>query len=535
MYLLLNIVYVVVWLAQAVRQFLIWTHWLQIKEYRVDRYKALLRNNSGKDELGIFYIIIKIFLFSILSFLSLSRFSSIAGVLFILLVYLDFKLASEIYGKKLRIPIFTLRIKEIIVIGSVILAALIFLAQSYLSNIFRTFLLAEMLLPILPFVGVYITKPLVDRSKRKEIEKAKWKIKKVDPTVIGVTGSYGKTTTKDFIHQLLSASRNAGKTPGSHNTEFGLARAILNNLNKDDEVFVAEYGAYKKGEIKKLTKILKPNIAVITSVEPQHIELFGSLSNIKEAKFELFESLGEGDTAIFNIANKGACDLYKKAKNELKKINIYSYSSSKHHPEASADILLTTVNKRNDGYEMHITMGSKKHILKTNIKSPFLAENILPAIFIARKLGVGWNTIKTECTRIKLPSKTMNIKNVGKDLVVIDDTHNLSPTAFEASIDSLSGYKGYEKIVITPGMIELGKHSDEIHKSVAQKMKEVGIDEVILTKGDTFGVFKKILGERVKLFDKKGNFDMFESSSNKRVVLLAGRIPMILKTMIYEN
>ena len=523
--LFINSFYLTLWLIQAVRQLLLWTYWLQVKEYRFDRFKVLFRSETGKRELDFLSIIFKTISLLLLSFLPLNQFTFLAMILFIYLCYLDLRFIHEILKRKFRRPVFTLRIKEIVGISSLLIFLTLVFGQYYFVNFFRVFLFAELMLILGPFVGIFLTRPLVNRAKNRQISKAKSKINKIKPIIIGITGSYGKTTTKEFIYQLLSSENKVSKTPGSHNTEFGLARAISENLKKDQKYFVAEYGAYKRGEITRLKKIASPKIAILTAIEPQHLELFGSMENIRKGKYELFEDLSKGDIAIFNIGNSGAKRLYIKAKRQLKKVKILSYTkiSSK-----KADIVLQKLKYLEKGYKITVGLDSETKDIQTNIKMEFLLENLLPAILLSRKLGLSWQSIKKVCANLKLPKKTMDIKKINKNLTIIDDTHNLTPSAFTASINFLNNYKDHEKIIVTPGMIELGRQSEKYHKKVAFEMKKISIDKLILTKKDSYNVFKEILGSKVIYYNEGQSFTEVISGKGQKVVLLAGRVPSAL-------
>lgn len=518
----INTIYFGVWLVQAIRQIMMWSYWLQVKEYRLDRFRVFLKSKTGRKQLDVLNITAKLFGFFLLSLLPLDKFTFLAMLLSCYLVFIDIKFASEYFKKDLRRPKFTLRIKEVLAFSIIGIFIYFALVQFPSGNCFLKYFCAEILLLTFPIIGICLTKSLVDRTKRREIEKAQEKVKRLKPIVIGITGSYGKTTTKYFIHQLLSEDKKVSKTPGSHNTEFGLARSIIGDIQRGDEYFVAEYGAYKKGEINKLKKIVSPKIAVLTAVEPQHLELFGSLENILSAKYELFQDLKNGDIAIFNIGNNNAAKLYKKAKEQLKRVEILTYASVGF---GRADIVLKKWEKVKDLYEFTIKLGSKEKKIKTNLHLTYLFENLLPAILIARRVGVSWKSIKTACKKLNLPERTMDIKKVSDKLTIIDDTHNLSPASFLASINFLSGFNTVRKIVITPGMIELGKQSRKCHRGIAKKMKKVEIDELILTNNDQVKVFREILGDKVKMPGSINLKEIADRNAGKVAILLAGRVP----------
>ncbi|HRP36432.1 MAG TPA: Mur ligase family protein, partial [Candidatus Dojkabacteria bacterium] len=149
---------------------------------------------------------------------------------------------------------------------------------------------------------VIATAPLSYISRKRKIMSATKIIREKGNTmkVVAITGSYGKTTTKELIYEILKDKFNVAKTPLNNNTAVGLAQAVKTYIKDDTEVFVVEMGAYRKGEIKQSTKIVSPDIAVVTALSQQHVSLFGSIEKIYQAKFELIDGLKDNGVAIFN-------------------------------------------------------------------------------------------------------------------------------------------------------------------------------------------------------------------------------------------
>lgn len=527
---------ILLWLPQAFRQLLLWTYWIQVKEYRLDRFASLIKSSSGRKSLGFVSTFGKIILLlGLILFTNKQMWRFGNQLLVITVIYfviLDFRLIGDGVFKKLRKPTLTLRAFEILIIT---LAGTLIILGSVLARttLYSSLLFSEVLLLILPFVAVVATSVLVRRTKLVAIDLAQRKIKKINPKVIGITGSYGKTTTKEFIYRLLSSKYKVSKTPGSHNTEFGLARAVINNLGARDKYFVAEYGAYKKGEIKKLTKIAKPEIAVIIAIEPQHLELFGSLGNIKKAKYELVNALEKGDTAIFNIGNSGVNELYKKAKKQRSDLTILSYKfSNLGKTLKNTDISAYVVQETKKGITFIVNYMGEKHKLSTNLPASFFVENLLPAILIANKENISWGYIRKSLKNLSLPAKTINIIKKKTGVVIIDDSHNSTPTGFEAALNALSKYKSRKKIVITPGIIELGELSKSIHSQIAKKMKENKIDLLILTKQDEYKIFKENLGKKTIMFKNKSQVLEVLKDPSENVILIEGRVPVVIKNTL---
>ena len=455
-------------------------YWIQVKEYRWDRFRELLKTRQGLEKL----------------------------------------ISINFFNKQQRLPILTLRIKEIILTTILLTSLLGFLTYSIL---FYKIIVIEISFILSPWIGILWTTPLIKRTLKKEIQLAQNKLTEVKPKVIGITGSYGKSTTKEFVTQLLSQKYKTESTQGSQNTEFGIARR-LKTLEAQTKYFVAEMGAYKIGEIRKLTEIVKPSIGVITGIEPQHLSLFGSLENIKKAKYELIESLPKEGIAIISANSKNTQDLIERAKKENRNLLTYGMSdSAKTSLTISAKII-----KNTPSITLKIFYEGKTIEIETSLSIPYLAENLLAAILIARIENIPWEEIKKACKNLKMEKGRMNIFKTKSGATIIDDSYNATPTAFREALDFLQNYNSPYKVVITPGIIELGKESHQIHQEIGNNLKN-GTDQILLTSPE----FKKDIEAGLK--EKKDNLHYLNIERlNKKLkqllnqnctILIEGRIP----------
>lgn len=504
------------WLPQAIHQIFVWTYWWQVKEYRLDRFLVFLKTKDGRYLLGVNKLLLKLVAF-VLAY-------KYPVALFTTFFLLDLGVLKDLLTKNIRRPVVTKRMQKILATCFVGILLTLFSFYFYLA---KALVLGEFLLIVTPYVGILWTNTLVKKAKANDIESAKKILEKVTPIVVGVTGSYGKTTTKDFIAHLLSTKFKVSKTTGSQNTEFGLARSIINNLKKGDKFFIAEYGAYKIGEIKSLTDVARPEIAVITSVEPQHLEIFGSLENIKKAKYELVEALGAGGLAIFNINDTGAKELYLKAKRNAKNIKLLTYQLFDHE-DFNADII-AKIDDINEKIRFTINLNGEECVLVVSLPSEQLVTNLLPGILIARMHDISWSNIQKALDTLETPDATLKIIK-RKDFVVIDDSHNSSPTGFKTAVKKLKDFPNVKKIIITSGIIELGDHSEKIHTELAHEIKELGVEKIYLTKRDHLNVFKKILGEKVVYLKKVKQLKKEFDNGGKKLILLEGRVPSFVNS-----
>jgi UDP-N-acetylmuramoyl-tripeptide--D-alanyl-D-alanine ligase len=215
-----------------------------------------------------------------------------------------------------------------------------------------------------------------------QIEKAAKLIEKQKKLIIiGVTGSYGKSATKDFIAEILGKKFKVLKTQGKNNTALGIANTIVKGLKNDTQVFVAEIGGYKRGEVKTVAEFIHPQIGVITGINNRYLSLFGSLENKKKANFELMQSLPKNGLAIFNGNNKDTKGLYKKTR----KPKILTFTE---------DIQAANLIERQKTISFDVRIKNRSiHFAALHLKAQEI-ENLLPAIYLASYLGIKGIEIK---------------------------------------------------------------------------------------------------------------------------------------------
>lgn len=286
--------------------------------------------------------------------------------------------------------------------------------------------------------------------------------------VIGITGSYGKTSTKEFLYTILKTKYSTAKTPDFTNTDIGIANFILQDLDPGTEVFVVEMGAYKRGEIGAICAMVRPEMGILTGINEQHIELFGSIESTKKAKFELFKSLPANSTAIFNGNNKECIDMAEGARKLNLNVRIY---------KTATDIKGTTIHK--DHLDFSLVDDGTTQRMHLNLVGGQSLENVLGAIYGARYLGMNWDLVKKGVLMIEPPAKTMKIVSKKKGIFMVDDTFNSNPDGLLAAIRHMKLFKGRKILVMTP-LIELGRESERIHEMLGKKAAEV-CDSILLT------------------------------------------------------
>ena len=435
--------------------------WLwQIKEYRTDRMRAYLRDEKnivGKN-IGYFVGLVLILVF----YFNQQIFVFLALLLFAFTFY---QILREVKNRILKRPRFTFRILftffTIIVFYSIIAFSWILAFAGMTRPLVLLPLLIMLLLlflylitPILISLIILFTNPFFKFQKKRIIKKAARKmrgLKKIK--VIGITGSYGKTSTKEFLFTILSQKYKVIKTEGNNNTNIGVARTVLNKVSDNYDYFICEMGAYKIGEIKEICGITKPEIGILTGINEQHLNLFGSIENTIRAKFELIEALPENGLAVLNSSIK-----YQVSSIKVKNIKHFSLS----------DVGNIKV------YQDCVEFIYKNQNFKTNFLGKHYIENLLAAIITAESLGMNLGEISEAAKKIKPSKFTMRKLDGLNNSIFIDDSYSANPDGVIAALNYLDEvYQDYKKIIVFPGIIELGNKSEEVHRKLFGKIDKV--------------------------------------------------------------
>ncbi|MBU4299566.1 hypothetical protein KJ636_06045 [Patescibacteria group bacterium] len=529
------------WFIRETKAILFWLYLWQLKEYHIGRFIDHFRTAKGKSLLINKLILLKIIIFFI--FLSqiflgsslnigsgifleiyppdfpfyrtiLEILVSSAFLILLILYFLEgIRALRDFFRKKLRLPVFTKKV--IVLVSAALFLEILILVIAFRFIGWEIFWLAFWLLifdiftPAIISAIVLIFQPLAILGRNQIIKKAKKKREEFkNLLVVGITGSYGKTSTKEFLAAILSEKYRVLKTLEHQNSEVGISQCILNDLKEEHEIFVCEMGAYNRGGIKLLCDIVKPKIGILTGINEQHMATFGSQENIIKTKFELIESLPPDGVSFFNAKNKYCLALYQRT--QIKK---FLYGQ---------DVKLTGM------------------------------ENIEGAKAVAQELGMNEEEISRGCKRIENKFAGIQLKKGINDLNIIDATYSANPDGVIYHLEYLKTFPGPEgkpsasygvnkKVIVMPCLIELGSASKEVHKRIGKKIGEVCSLAIITTK-DRFKELKegfiegggkegnilflenpKIIFEKIKSFCKNGD-----------VMLLEGRLPKKLIELLIK-
>lgn len=340
---------------------------------------------------------------------------------------------------------------------------------------------------------------LTDNSEKALHKLAKWYIEGFDIKKIAVTGSNGKTTTKDMIHAVCSVKYKTHRTPVNRNNLIGLPLTVL-SMEEDTEVAVFEMGMDTFNEIHTMVDIVKPDIAIITNVGTAHVERLGSREGILKAKLEITDYFTPDNVLI--IPDGGDLLTKRSASGEYKLIMTGKNGESDY-------IISDITNHGEHGMEFMIEYQSKIHKIKLTVPGEYNVTNASLAIAAAGEIGISIEEAARGLLDMKMAEKRMNIR--GKEgIKVIDDTYNASPPAMKAAIDVLISTKGVRKVAILGDMFELGEESERYHREVGEYAASAGI-ELLVGVGENSkytceGAVKKLGEENVLYFASKEEF-----------------------------
>lgn len=316
-------------------------------------------------------------------------------------------------------------------------------------------------LPLVPLTvdaAAWLLLPIERRSLEKFRLAAAARLQRVNPIVVAVTGSWGKTSTKSHIRDLLSQRYEVVASPASYNNQSGLSKAINDGLGDLSQVFVAEMGMYKPGEIRSLCSWIKPDVAVICSVGPMHMERAGSIEAIVVGKAEILE---RAKSAVLWIDNPYLRELSTTARGpELWTVGYFGDAAAKVTVEVTQDLMrlrhgVVVVGECAVGGGLH-------------------AGNVACAVAVALALDVPTTSIATLLRTLSVPSHRSEARMSDTGLLVIDDTFNSNPAGAAAAIDLLGTSVTGQRVVVTPGMVELGSAQFTANRDLAAHVRESG-------------------------------------------------------------
>lgn len=485
----------------SVKYIFFWAYVWQLKEYRWDRFKDFLRSWEGRNAFLNKFYLAKIVLIILFIFLWLCAFWPIKTVnafLYLLaaalLFFEDVIFLWKAARKQIIKPVLTKKALLLSAISFLIFFGLLGLAYGKKQSVFLVGLLLLSAVSLLVSLANLIVFPFSYYAKRHRMKLAKEIMENFSGCVIGITGSYGKSSVKEITAALLEKKYALLKTPKNINTEIGVANFIKDHksqiTNPKLNYFICEMGAYKIGEIKKMGDMVNPRIGILTGINEQHISLFGNIENTIKAKSELIKSLPQGGVAIINDDDENC-----------KKIDIppglrritYGFSEGAAIRAKLQDLKFEIQDGEIPYIVFSVEYRGESQIFKIKTIAKHNIQNLLPAIAVAIDAGMNLAEIARYLENFECPEGALKIKKI-KDIIIIDDTYNSNPTGAMAALEVLDDInKDDFKVLVMDDIWELGNEAEKIHKKMAKIIATKKYNKIILVGRNYAELMRSIL------------------------------------------
>ena len=422
-------------------------HMLQLESYKNERYIKWVKNNKTIKIKELILIIPSIILF----------FNFKLGLIINIIWSLILILFKNKHTEKKPLVV-TARIKRMYVAEIIILILI-----GILANLYNEVVALSNILIIFSYIFIIviniINSPIEKSIQLKYYNRAKRKLKSnQNLKVIGITGSYGKTSTKYIVGTILSQKYNTLITPESYNTTMGVVRTINEKLDNTHQVFVCEMGAKNIGDIKEICDLVNPEYGILTAIGPQHLETFKTLENVRKTKMELVDSLPIEGKSFVNFEDENIKEIKFNDNNITFGLN------------NNCDYYATDIEINEFGANFNIHMKENKMInVKTKLLGVHNIVNIVGAVAICDELGLSKEEIIAGIRFLKPVEHRLELKRNPNGSIIIDDAYNSNVKGAKMALDVLANFKNRKRILITPGIVDLGEKSEEYNKNLGKQ------------------------------------------------------------------
>lgn len=449
----------------------------QQNSYRTERYKKWLRD-SGDTTTFVRLIGIFIFLFSMAGF-GVAMFAALCVILFAIVTFV--RLTTRKYKKPL---VFTRRACRlyatalavaVIIVGIVITAVNLGLTDEvrWMYGVMVAVLFCYCISHVLIMVAAFILRPVEKSINRRYYDDAvRMLAEHPGLKVIGVTGSYGKTSTKHFLHRILSEQYETLMTPGSFNTTLGVVRTIRESLKPYHEIFIVEMGAKQPGDIREICDLVHPVQGIITAVGPQHLQTFGTVENVLATKFELADAIPAEGTVFVNNDYPIIAD---RAVTNCRAIR-YGIDT-----DTIADYRATNVEYTAMGTRFEVSGPKIDGVsFETRLLGRYNISDLVGAIAVAVETGMPVERIRYAVTRIEPVEHRLSVIRHAGGLTILDDAYNSNPAGAAMALEVLASMQSGRRFILTPGMIELGDRQYELNREFGVRIARSGIEYALV-------------------------------------------------------
>lgn len=336
--------------------------------------------------------------------------------------------------------------------------------------------------------GNFLMRPVEGFIQQQFIARAQDVMAQIQPTVIGITGSYGKTTTKNYITEILNGRYRAYATPKSYNTMMGVCLAINNDLANDFSVdyFVVEMGAYIRGEIERICGLTPPQISVVVEVGPQHLERFGSLENIAKAKYEIIRALPSDGLGVFNWDNPYVREMYERGYPN-NRLAVSRTLSPDDVPEGGPRFIATDISETLDGlqFTVHDVETGDSVTFTTPVVGEHNVTNILLATAIAVYEGMTLQDVAFRARVLRPAESRLVRQTTPQGITIINDAYSANPVGVVSALKVLAMHNNGRRLLITPGMVELADMHETENRKLGQAAAQYATDVILVGEKQT--------------------------------------------------
>ncbi|MBQ3149075.1 MAG: UDP-N-acetylmuramoyl-tripeptide--D-alanyl-D-alanine ligase [Alistipes sp.] len=488
-------------------------HMFQHNSYREERYARWFR---GGYKFGRAAIIAAL---AIVGFFSNPVFIGFSAVFMSVMAWREFRTT---YKKPI---VYTMRVKRLIVSAALLTIAAVTVAEIFAPQIAMPIALALLILPIVMLTANLVNKPLEAAISRWYYNDAKRILRSMPQlTIIGVTGSFGKTSTKHYLYRILSEKYNVLMTPGNFNTTLGVIRTVREHLKPHHQIFIVEMGAKQVGDIKEICDLVHPTIGIVTAVGEMHLETFHTQENILRTKFELIDALPADGLGVVNLDSK---PIASRTINHKCRVLGYAIDNTSadylaqeiDYAASDTSFAIKTADALREGYTTHLA--GRGNIL-----------NLLAAVAVADHLQVSESMQKRAMRQIEQIEHRLSVRRTAGGITIIDDAYNSNPTGAKMALEVLRNFRrmeGGRRIVVTPGFVELGERQAELNRELGREIASACDIAIVVNKTNREAISSGIL---VQEFNKNNliEVDSFADASARLASMMrAGDV------ILYEN
>ncbi len=342
--------------------------------------------------------------------------------------------------------------------------------------------------PLMLIAGNLLMTPVEAYFRRRFIQQARQTLDRVRPTVIGITGSYGKTSTKTYLTHLLNGRYKAYPTPKSYNTLMGVCLAINNDLADDHSIdyFICEMGAYVEGEIQDICDLTRPTISIVVEVGPQHLERFGTLEKVASAKYEIIKALPPDGTAVFNWDNPHVRAMYERGY-PATRLAVSRELDPNSAPPDGPRFIASEIIETLDGLTFAVTdtTTGESAFFSTPLLGLHNVTNILLATAVAVHEGMPLRDVARRARGLQPAESRLTRQTTAQGITIINDAYSANPVGAVQALHVLGMHQQGRRLLITPGMVELGELMEAENRKLGEAAAQYASDVILVGEQQT--------------------------------------------------